>query len=201
MSDNLTGWQRISQIFEKSAYFSGFDEFSYLLGIIALALAIAQFGLPYTIPYIHKYFRFVINKASPNEVSVMINKALGYFAFFALISLPLLMLVFIFKMLATIALFIGLAFNSGVALIISALILGVILFFYIRAIKRGITDKAIDLPKSETDKLSRDVNNLGSQISNLANKIENQTDSINRLLKRYEGNDYKLKARPKNKRH
>ena len=74
-SGNITQFFSVRDMFNNFWYFQSIDETGYYLALIALALAIMQFGLPYSLPFLQKWFgrferfRFVNDK---RKVSVMI---------------------------------------------------------------------------------------------------------------------------------
>jgi hypothetical protein len=92
----------------------------------------------------------------------------------------------------TITLFVGYLLNSGVALLITAALIGLVSSLYFKFFRKVVNDISIKSPKSETELLSRNINNLGSQVHNLVIKIDQQTDAINRLVNHYEKNNYPM---------
>jgi Na+/H+-translocating membrane pyrophosphatase len=196
MSDNTTIMGRITGLFSSPIYFSGLEEVAYFMGLLALLLAIVQFGLPYSFPYMQKFLGVVFKRFrtdnSIQEVSVMINKILGLSAFLSLFLFIFLFIYVLFKAVMTITLFVGYLLNSGVALLITAALIGLVSSLYFKFFRKVVNDISIKSPKSETELLSRNINNLGSQVHNLVIKIDQQTDAINRLVNHYEKNNYPM---------
>lgn len=117
-----------------------------------------------------------------------INKMLGYSAIFALAVFILFCYIFLVKSLMTMALLVGLTFNSALAFILSALIMMLAGVFLFRNAKKAITDKSITMPPSEIDTLVRSINNLTNGVKNLADNMKQQQISLNRLVKNLENN-------------
>jgi hypothetical protein len=164
--------------FYQALYFSSLEEMGFYLAILGLLLAIIQFGLPYSQPFVVR----MLPKSRQERVSVVLNKILGFSAFSSIFIMPLLIALFIGKAVNTFAIAIGLGWANnfwvffGVTVVITVILYLVMRWWW----RKYIVSDTYKMPQTEMDMLKNEVHNLSTDIKSLTRELHELTEELKR---------------------
>ena len=189
-------------------YITSFEDLSYWLTIIALLLAIVQFGLAYSGSppvWISRIFR----AKTDTEASNMLNKTSGIISRFFISILIGLVFVFLWRLANTFALYVGFIVfknNHSLAFITSYIVILVLAFGFFWFVIWKPVKAPSKLPFTDTQILSGEVRELIKSLHTLADRIEVQnknSEQTNRklddLIRKMSGGNSGHSSNPKGK--